>query len=50
MTRSPAVPMTPPTGLRATVRFDEPFGYLAVHRPTGLFPIAGWVATLEAAP
>ncbi|MET7424158.1 serpin family protein [Dactylosporangium sp. NPDC005555] len=29
--------------LRVTVTFDRPFGYFAVHRPTGLVLIAGWV-------
>ncbi|WP_426506433.1 hypothetical protein ACPPVO_50825 [Dactylosporangium sp. McL0621] len=54
VTRTPVVPMTPPAGtarrLRVTVRFDEPFGYLAVHRPTDLVLMAGWVDTPEAAP
>ncbi len=27
-----------------TVTFDRPFGFLAVHRPTGLVVVAGWVA------
>lgn len=26
-----------------TVTFDRPFGFLAVHRPTGLILVAGWV-------
>ncbi|WP_084530636.1 serpin family protein [Nocardia miyunensis] len=26
------------------VAFDRPFGFLAVHRPTGLVIVAGWVA------
>ncbi|MEU4340745.1 serpin family protein [Nocardia sp. NPDC023852] len=26
--------------------FDRPFGFLAVHRPTGMAVVAGWVATL----
>jgi hypothetical protein len=30
-----------------TVVFDQPFGFLAVHRPTGLVLIAGWVAQAE---
>ncbi|MFC4045516.1 serpin family protein [Dactylosporangium siamense] len=35
----------PPTArkLRVTVTFDRPFGFLAVHRPTGLVLVAGWV-------
>lgn len=36
---------SPPTTrrLRVTVTFDRPFGYFAVHRPTGLVLVAGWV-------
>ncbi len=30
--------------LRVTVTFDRPFGFLAVHRPTGLVLVAGWVS------
>ncbi len=26
-----------------SVRFDRPFGFVAVHRPTGLVLVAGWV-------
>jgi hypothetical protein len=26
------------------VAFDRPFGFAAVHRPTGLVLVAGWVA------
>jgi hypothetical protein len=33
-----------PRALRVTVRFDRPFGFLAVHRPSGLVLNAGWVA------
>ncbi|MER7003518.1 hypothetical protein ABT297_10780 [Dactylosporangium sp. NPDC000555] len=29
--------------LRVTVRFDLPFGYLTIHRPTGLVVMAGWI-------
>ncbi|MEV4508973.1 serpin family protein [Dactylosporangium sp. NPDC049525] len=29
--------------LRVTVAFDRPFGFFAVHRPTGLVLVAGWV-------
>jgi serine protease inhibitor len=25
------------------VTFDRPFGFLAVHRPTGLVVVAGWI-------
>ncbi|RRR96936.1 serpin family protein [Glycomyces terrestris] len=31
--------------LRHNVTFDRPFAYLAVHRPTGLVLVAGWVTT-----
>ncbi|MFB7947857.1 serpin family protein [Kitasatospora phosalacinea] len=34
---------------RATARFDRPFAFLAVHRPTGLVLVAGWVAEPAAA-
>ncbi|WP_232660557.1 serpin family protein [Pseudonocardia sp. TRM90224] len=27
------------------VSFDRPFGFIAVHRPTGLVVVAGWVGT-----
>lgn len=27
------------------VNFDRPFGFLAVHRPTGLAVVAGWVSS-----
>jgi hypothetical protein len=30
-----------------SVRFDRPFGFAAVHRPTGLVLVAGWVADPE---
>ncbi|WP_433609105.1 hypothetical protein ACQP2P_37375 [Dactylosporangium sp. CA-139114] len=55
VTPAPVVPMRPgpaegtARALRVTVRFDEPFGYLAVHRPTGLVLMAGWVDTPEEA-
>ncbi|WP_024805496.1 serpin family protein [Nocardia sp. BMG51109] len=46
-----AVAMTragmPPRPRRVTeiaVGFDRPFGFLAVHRPTGLVIVAGWVS------
>ncbi|MEU4343518.1 serpin family protein [Nocardia sp. NPDC023852] len=32
------------------VTFDRPFGFLAVHRPTGLAVAAGWVAETADAP
>ncbi len=28
-----------------SVSFDRPFGFIAVHRPTGLAIVAGWIAT-----
>ncbi|MFB9661118.1 serpin family protein [Glycomyces mayteni] len=36
--------------VRADVVFDRPFAYLAVHRPTGLVLVAGWVAAPALAP
>ncbi|WP_369022990.1 serpin family protein [Nocardia cyriacigeorgica] len=41
----------PPTEHRITVctaTFDRPFGFLAVHRPTGLVIVAGWIASRPA--
>lgn len=41
----------PPTEYRVTVctaTFDRPFGFLAVHRPTGLVIVAGWIASRPA--
>lgn len=35
--------------LRVVVQFDRPFGFLAVHRPTGMVLVAGWVADPEKA-
>ncbi|MFE6857977.1 serpin family protein [Nocardia sp. NPDC057668] len=38
-------PEVPPHRSRVTAAiFDRPFGFLAVHRPTGLVVVAGWVA------
>lgn len=34
------------TVTKITARFDRPFGFLAVHRPTGLAVTAGWIASL----
>ncbi|MGV9676747.1 serpin family protein [Nocardia sp. NPDC003482] len=34
----------PRPALEISVTFDRPFGFLAVHRPTGLVIVAGWVA------
>jgi hypothetical protein len=45
------LPSTPRAArrLRVTARFDLPFGYLTVHRPTGLVLMAGWVDSPEEA-
>ncbi|MGY5129179.1 serpin family protein [Streptomyces nigrescens] len=41
-----SVPPPPPyQALRISARFDRPFGFLAVHRASGLVLVAGWVAT-----
>jgi hypothetical protein len=34
----------PGHNIRVVATFDRPFGFLAVHRPTGLALVAGWVA------
>lgn len=40
-----SVPPPPPyEALRITARFDRPFGFLAVHRASGLVLTAGWIA------
>ncbi len=39
------VPPAPTRSIEIAVIFDRPFGFLAVHRPTGLVVVAGWVAT-----
>ncbi|MQM27583.1 serpin family protein [Glycomyces albidus] len=39
-----APPMTQYPHVRTDVVFDRPFAYLAVHRPTGLVLVAGWIA------
>ncbi|MFD0559488.1 serpin family protein [Stackebrandtia endophytica] len=38
---------SPEDGWRTVVRvtFNRPFGYLVVHRPTGVMPVVGWVDT-----
>ena len=33
---------------RVTVTFDRPYGFLAVHRETGLVLVAGWVTAPDA--
>ncbi|WP_030513981.1 serpin family protein [Nocardia sp. NRRL WC-3656] len=39
------MPPAPADALMIAVNFDRPFGFLGVHRPTGLAMVAGWVAT-----
>ncbi|MGW0053942.1 serpin family protein [Nocardia nova] len=39
------MPPAPADALMIAVNFDRPFGFLGVHRPTGLAIVAGWVAT-----
>jgi hypothetical protein len=44
-TRAGAAPPAAATRKRLVrVDFDRPFGFLAVHRPTGLVLVAGWVS------
>ncbi|MFJ1456088.1 serpin family protein [Nocardia sp. N2S4-5] len=43
LARAAAVPR-PRRVLEIAATFDRPFGFLAVHRPTGLVIVAGWVA------
>ncbi len=43
MARAVSMPIPRPA-LEISVTFDRPFGFLAVHRPTGLVIVAGWVA------
>jgi hypothetical protein len=43
MATSGRVPTTP--GQALFVRLDRPFAFIAVHRPTGIPVVAGWVAT-----
>ncbi|MEU8781504.1 serpin family protein [Streptomyces sp. NPDC048637] len=41
-----SVPPPPPyRAQQISARFDRPFGFLAVHRASGLVLVAGWVAT-----
>lgn len=44
LARAAAAPPRPRRVLEITATFDRPFGFLAVHRPTGLVIVAGWVA------
>ncbi|MFG2888837.1 hypothetical protein [Streptomyces sp. NPDC048248] len=38
-----SVPPTPYRALCVSARYDRPFGFLAVHRASGLVLVAGWV-------
>ncbi|MFC3492500.1 serpin family protein [Glycomyces rhizosphaerae] len=49
MARAAGVPKLDHRHVRASVRFDRPFAYLARHRPSGLILIAGWVDRPEIA-
>ncbi|MFJ6748778.1 serpin family protein [Streptomyces sp. NPDC091266] len=45
-----SAPSTPPhTAQWVSARFDRPFGFLAVHRATGMVLVAGWVTEPDAA-
>ncbi|WP_084519531.1 serpin family protein [Nocardia mexicana] len=43
LTRAAAA-FRPRPAVEISATFDRPFGFLAVHRPTGLVIVAGWVA------
>ncbi|WP_159837821.1 serpin family protein [Nocardia sp. CY41] len=43
--RAVAAPLRQHHAPVVSVVFDRPFGFLAVHRPTGLAVVAGWIAT-----
>jgi hypothetical protein len=45
MQRAAAMPQGTVPMIMAT--FDRPFGFVGVHRPTGLVLVAGWVAEPE---
>lgn len=45
MTLAPTSMRVPTDAIEIAVTFDRPFGFLAVHRPTGAAVVAGWVAT-----
>jgi serine protease inhibitor len=49
MTRAAGIPKLNHRHVRASVRFDRPFAYLARHRPSGLILIGGWVDRPEPA-
>lgn len=42
----PAAAVREPTTRQLEVRFDRPFGFAALHRPTGVPIVAGWIADL----
>ncbi|MGK8490879.1 serpin family protein [Nocardia asiatica] len=43
--RAAAAALRPADAPVVSVTFDRPFGFLAVHRPTRLAVVAGWIAT-----
>ncbi|WP_280496997.1 serpin family protein [Nocardia asiatica] len=43
--RAAAAALRPASAPVVSVTFDRPFGFLAVHRPTCLAVVAGWIAT-----
>ncbi|UGT66599.1 serpin family protein [Nocardia gipuzkoensis] len=43
--RAAAAALRPHSAPVISVTFDRPFGFLAVHRPTSLAVVAGWIAT-----
>jgi serine protease inhibitor len=47
MARSMAMRVDKHESRRLEVVYDRPFGFAAVHRPTGLIIVAGWVADLS---
>jgi len=49
MTRAAAFAKPQHRHIRASIRFDRPFAYLARHRPSGLILIGGWVDRPELA-
>ncbi|HEX2142923.1 MAG TPA: serpin family protein [Glycomyces sp.] len=49
MTRAAGLPKFDHRHVRASVRFDRPFAYLARHRSSGLVLIGGWVDRPETA-
>ncbi|MFG1794999.1 serpin family protein [Nocardia sp. NPDC049149] len=47
--RGGSAPPRPRLATAISATFDRPFGFLAVHRPTGLAVVAGWIVTPESA-